>query len=164
LRWAEIDVVRRTATLVDDSKTGRTASRPDAASGRSRMRHATCCAGCPHVGRAGLSSDARRRRNDAAFQEILAAHRQAGRFAGRCDAACAAAFLRLARCRPLLQRADGRRPSRTQRPFGHQPLSPRRRRGVARSGRHGGKSHGQIDGRGKTGSRRGAVTDEAMRQ
>ncbi len=93
LQWSEVDLARRTATL-PDTKTGRSV-RP--------LSRAACdvlrIMPRSRRGRAGVSSDARRTRDDLAFQATVGAHRQARRVARGRDRACAAAFVRQPRRR-----------------------------------------------------------------
>jgi integrase len=87
LRWSELDLARRTATL-EDTKTGHSV-RP--------LSHAACdvLRGLPRIDRRSrLSGDPRRRRKASALQEILAAHRQALRFGRGCYPACSASLIR----------------------------------------------------------------------
>ena len=92
--------------------------------------------------RSSIPGIARRTGDDPAFQEILAADRQARRAGGRRDAARAAPFLRHARRRPRLQRADDRRAGRAQGTLDHFAIRACCRCGVARRGRRGGEPHG----------------------
>ena len=71
LRWSEIDLARRTATL-SDTKSGRS-MRPLVACGVRRTAGAAA-----RDRRSGISGVARRPGDDPALQENLAAHRQAG--------------------------------------------------------------------------------------
>lgn len=112
LRWAELDLARRTARLAD-TKTG-FSLRP--------LSHAACDAlkGLPRAGGEQVFLASRGGPGTTLhFKKFWPAHCCSRPIAPRCDPACAASLLRLSCGRPRLQRADDCRAGRTQGADGH---------------------------------------------
>ena len=134
LRWSEVDLARRTATLAD-TKTGR--QRPAAVACRLRRAARPAADGR----RASIPGDPRWRGRWSAFRNSgRGSPSSAG--AARHHAARAAAYLCQPRRGSRIFRADNRGAGRAQGTYGHVALCACRRCGVARRCRRGGEPHG----------------------